>query len=328
MHCDNETPDCEEVNPCYDNCGCLNPTTFECITKPGAHSNLGIINSMTGTQVLYQIESTIEQIKENIQTIGYSGYSGTGSDTKTSISSNDLTTGFLNDKTQNGIFVKKTIVNSGAAEKLKWDITLSDLISADVDNTLTLGGDSKLKIGAPVDNKTYITEGNGIDITGTGTLLDPKVITSTATIQIARNCFDGIWRNISLAATGNANVVYIAGAPKYRYRYDGTIEFKGNITYTVAFGAYSTGDRKQSAAVGPLATTCVTLVEQNGQTDLKGINYIDTPQVSADQIVQQYGYIIKKNAQNITIDFQSSFTNSTSKTIVVTFDGVVSHPNI
>lgn len=331
MSCNNDnpcgTPDCgcAESNPCYENCGCLHPTTFECITKPGAHSNLGVVNTMNGAQVLTQLDLVIAEIKEDIENIDETGT--TAPDTKVSISSDDNTSGFLYDKTQNGTYVKRSIVNAGAAEKLRFDIALADLVSSDSDNELTLGTDNKLKVAELADNKTYISEGSGIEITGAGTVDDPKIISTSTAIQVARPCFDGVWRNIILSPTGNGNVVYSAGTPKYRYRYDGTIELKGNVTYIVSFGAYTTGDRKQTAIVGPLSTTCVSAVEQNGQADLKGINYIDTPQASADQIVQQYGYIIKKNAQNISIDFQSSFSASTSKTIVVSFDGVVIHPN-
>jgi len=61
---------------------------------------------------------------------------------------------------------------------------------------------------------------------------------------------------------------------------------------------------------------------------LKSINYIDVPQASADQITQMYGYIVRKSTQNLIVEFQSSFSASTSKTIVVNFDGVISHPSI
>ena len=131
-----------------------------------------------------------------------------------------------------------------------------------------------------------------------------------------------------MVATGNANVVYASGTPQYRYRYDGTVEFKGSATYTVAFGAYSTSNRKYTITIGNIPTTCLTSGELAGIADLKGINYIDVPQASADQIVQQYGYIIRKSGSNLIVEFQSSFTASTSKSMVINFEGAVIHPTI
>jgi hypothetical protein len=79
--------------------------------------------------------------------------------------------------------------------------------------------------------------------------------------------------------------------------------------------------------MGNIPTTCLTLAEQIGTADLKGINYIDAPQ-AGDQITQQYGYIIRKSANNILLELQSAFIGATSKTVVVNFDGAVSHPQI
>ena len=143
-----------------------------------------------------------------------------------------------------------------------------------------------------------------------------------------RPCFDNIWRAVTLVATGNPNVTYVSGAPQYRYRFDGTIEFKGSATYSVAFGTYQTANRKYTITIGNLPTTCLTLGEQAGVADLKGITYIDIPQASADQITQQYGYIIRKSSVNMIIEFQSSFTAATTKSIVVNFEGAVSYPSI
>lgn len=330
MSCENTNPcgctdECGESNPCYDNCGCLNPTTFECVTKPGAHANIDVTDGMNGKQVLDAIDSKIGEIEDEI--LALNGGVEPAIDTKVKVSVSDTSAGLLNDKVANGVYVKKTVINPAGNEKIKFDILPSDLLSSDSDNDLTIGSDNKLKC-TNTDNQFHAQEGVGINLTGTGTAEDPLVISTNATIQVARPCFDGIWKNLIVAPTGNANVTFVAGQPKYRYRFDGTIEFKGNITYTVVYGAYTTGDRKQTAVVGSVATTCISASEQAGISDLKGINYIDVPQASADQIVQQYGYIIRKSAQNITIEFQSSFTNPTSKTVVVNFDGAVSHPNI
>lgn len=80
--------------------------------------------------------------------------------------------------------------------------------------------------------------------------------------------------------------------------------------------------------MGNIPITCLTAGEQAGTADLKGITYIDVPQASADQITQQYGYIIRKSSQNYILEFQSSFTGATTKTIVVNFEGTVVHPSI
>jgi hypothetical protein len=85
---------------------------------------------------------------------------------------------------------------------------------------------------------------------------------------------------------------------------------------------------KQLLTVGSLPTTCVTLAEQAGVADLKGINYIQTATAGADQMTQIVGYIIRKSSQNIIIEFQSSLLTAGAKTIVVNFDGAISHPSL
>lgn len=317
--------ECLDSNPCYDGCGCLNPTTFECVTKPGIHTNINVVDAMNGKQVLTAIDTKISDIQNEILTLN-GGFTPTV-DTKVKISISDTTAGVLNDKIANGTFVKKTVINPAGNEKMKFDIVPVELLSTDLNNSLTIGSDNKIKYIAP-NNTFYITEGNGINVTGTGTISDPIIISTSTSIQALRPCFDGIWRNLIIGPTGNAAVTFVTGQPKYRYKFDGTIEFKGNITYTVAYGAYSTGARKQLISVGSVATTCLSAIEQNGISDLKGINYIDTPQAAADQIAQQYGWIIRKNTQNIQIEFQSSFSIPTTKTVVVSFDGAMSNPNI
>ena len=46
--CLQNTCTCE--NPCYQDCGCLNPTTFECVTLPGVHPAIGVTNDMNGQE--------------------------------------------------------------------------------------------------------------------------------------------------------------------------------------------------------------------------------------------------------------------------------------
>lgn len=315
--CINCTPD----NPCYQDCGCLNPTTWECITLPGILAPIGVTNNMNGLQVLQSISATIDALTITPP--------APGSDVYAKVSVTDTTADYLNDKLLVTNLLTKTVINPGTNEKIRFSVNLVNMISADPDNLLEIGTDSKFRVIAsstPAD--IVVTAGTGVTVTGSGPAADPFVVSINPSISVVRSCFDSIWRNMTLAASGSASVVYVSGNPQYRYRYDGTVEFRGSVTYTVSFGTYSSGTRKFTVPMGSIPTTCLTAGEQTGTSDLKGINYIDAMQASADQIVQQYGYIIRKNAQNYFLEFQSSFTNATSKTIVVNFEGVVFHPNI
>lgn len=351
----------------YDNCGCPNPNTFGCTSYEGnALPCLGVANGENGKDIMVKIEDAICELQQDKGKVLIDGtdtcpeylfdkleeglnisfsITGTGCDRKlvinaveggepvdvnAKVTSNDTTSGYLDDKIETGEFLTKNILNPGGNEQLEIDVVPVTLISGDSGNQLSIGTDGKLKTlySAPDGSETIVQEGVGVTVTGTGTLVDPYIISTNPSIQVARPCFDGVWRNITLVATGNPNVTYTSGAPQYRYRFDGTIEFRGTATYNVAFGTYQTANRKYTITIGNIPTTCLTLGEQAGTRDLKGINYIDIPQASADQIVQQYGYIIRKSTQNIVVEFQSSFTNATSKSIVVSFDGAVSHPTI
>lgn len=358
---------CPDTNPCepcvYDNCGCLNPNTFGCTTYSGtALTCLDIANGEEGNSILQKIEAKvcdIGKVKFNDEdtcpqfladkieaglNIDIS-YSGTGCDrvmvisateggvpvdVNAKVSSADTTSGYLNDKLQAGTYLTKSIVSPAGNEKLKFDVVPATLVSADLGNQLTLGTDGGLKTlyTAPDGSETIVTAGVGATVTGTGTTSDPYIVSTNPSIQVARSCFDNTWRNITLVASGNPSVVYAAGAPQYRYRFDGTIEFRGSISYTVAFGTYSTANRKFTVPMGNIPVTCLTAGEQIGTSDLKSITYIDTPQASADQITQMYGYVIRKSAQNLILEFQSSFTAATSKSIVVNLEGAVSYPTI
>jgi hypothetical protein len=124
-------------------------------------------------------------------------------------------------------------------------------------------------------------------------------------------------------------VSFVSSNAKYRIRYDGTVEFKGNATYTVNFSEYHGTTSKYSVTSRWYRQSpVITLPEQNGVYQLKGISFIDTPQAAADQITQTYGYIIRKSSKDIYIDFQSAFSDATTKTIVVSFDGAVFHPSL
>lgn len=365
MHCDEVNP-CDPCNQ-YDNCGCPNPNTFGCTTYGGtALECLGIVNGENGDDVLAHIEEAMCDAQENKGKILVDGsdtcpeylfdkleeglnisfsITGTGCDRKlvinaveggtpvdinAKITSNDTTTGYLDSKITTGTYLTKSINNPLGNENLELDVVPETLISTDVGNQLVLGTDGALKTlyTAPDGSETSVIAGIGIVLSGSGTTVDPYIVSTNPSIQVTRPCFDSTWRAVTLVASGNANVTYVSGAPQYRYRFDGSVEFKGSATYTVSFGNYSSSNRKYTVPLGSIPTTCLTAGELAGIADLKSINYIDVPQAGADQYTQMYGYIVRKNAQNIILEFQSSFIGATSKSIVVNFEGVVIHPSI
>lgn len=352
---------CEDTNPCdpcsqYDNCGCPNPNTFGCTTYSGTHlSCLDVDNAEDGDSILAKIDAKVCEIGKvlvdasdvcpkylfekleaglNITlTVVGSGCDeviridavdgGVPIDINAKVSAADTTTGYLYDKLKTGTYLSKVIENPAANEDILFDVVPVTLLSTDVNNPLYIGTDGGLMSTciAPDGSETKIIEGTGVTVSGTGTTVDPYIISTNPSIQVVRACFDSVWRDITLVPTGNANVVYLSGIPQYRYRFDGTIEFRGSISFSVAFAANTSSNRKYTITMGNIPTTCVTLVEQAGTSDLKSITYIES-------VGQMYNYIIRKSTQNILLEFQSSFSAATSKTIVVNFDGSVSHPNI
>lgn len=362
---------CTDTTTCacdpFDNCGCLNPSTFECTVYDGSVLPfLGINTGVNGDVVLSQIEDAITEAKVNKGKIlidendvcpdflfgkleeGLNisfNITGTGCDRKLVINavdggtpidvnvkatSTDTTSDYLNSKIDTGTYLNKDIINPGGDETIMIDLVPATLLSTDIGNQITLGTDGGLKTlyTAPDGSETKLLSGTGVILSGTGTTVDPYVLSTNPSIQIARPCFDNVWRALTLVSSGNGNVTYVSGIPQYRIRWDGSVEFRGSITYTVAFGTYQTSNREFTIPMGNMPTTCLTIPELAGTADLKSINYIDVPQASADQIVQQYGYIIRKSTQNILLEFQSSFTGATTKTIVVNFEGCVIHPLI
>lgn len=309
---------CNHDNPCYEDCGCLNPNTFNCITLPGTLPAIGVTNNMNGLQVLAAINNTI-----NTLVLG----TNPSQDKYVRASITDTTSGYLANKLLSGLYLKTTLLNAGSNEQLLLDANLPAMISGDEGNLLEIGTDNKMRvIFTPPAPDFGVVGGSGVTVTGTGVSSDPFVVSTNPSISALRNCFTGTWSNITLASLSNAYVTYVSGTPQYRIRFDGTIEFRGSATYTVAFSNYSGGQRTVTLTVASIPSTCVTLSELAGVSDLKAINYIDAPQASADQIVQQFGYIIRKSTQNIILSFQSSFTNATTKTIVVNFEGAISYP--
>jgi hypothetical protein len=368
MSCDNDCGSATVVNnPCdYDNCGCLNPTTFKCTTYSGPDLVYVAKNGDDGDVILGKIDALFEDLISNkgkvlvdgddsctklledaldagtnisLQVVGTgcnrklridSTTGGVAVDVNAKVSANDNTSGYLHAKTQDGDFIQRSIINPGGNEKLQFDVVISSLVSADSGNLLAVGTDGKLKTAfTEADgSETKVLEGTGIVITGAGTTTDPYVFSTNASIYAKRPCFDGVWRDVTVANITNPNVTVTSGKVQYRYRHDGTIEFRGNVTYGVAFGNYASSNRMYTITIGSIPTTCVTSNEQTGTFNLKSMHHIDIPQASSDQITQQYGYVIRKSGANLIVEFQSSFTNNTSKSVVVSFDGAVVHPNV
>lgn len=356
---------CITSNLCYENCACINPTDWECVNNPGNQTALGVSDLDNGLVVLKKVNDTVAELKAKVGVVRVddsdtfpdslidkleagsnialsitgsgnarklvitSNTGGTVPDIKAKISSNDTTSDYLGLKFVNGTYVKKTVQNPGGNEQIKFDIIPSELLSTDSGNQLSVGGDGKLKTSytAPDGSETKLVGGSGVTITGAGTISSPYVASINPSIVAARSCFDGLWRPMTQIASSNGNVVLNSNNVMYRYRFDGTLEFKGQITYTVAFGDYTTGNRKYVVNALAINTSCIIASELNGSADLKNINYIDPPQASVDQITQTYGYTIRKNNATLAIEFQSSFSNNTSKTIVVDLQGVQIHPN-
>lgn len=352
---------CPETNPCnpcseHDDCGCVNPNTFGCTTYSGtALTCLDVANAEDGDSILRKINDKVcdigkvlvdgddvcpEYLFDKLDPGSNIALTivGTGCDRKVRITSNtggvvpdvnvavtaaDTTTGYLWDKIKTGTYISRTKENPAGNEDILLDVVPVTLLSTDINNPLYIGTDGGLMSTciAPDGSETKVIAGTGVTVTGTGTTVDPYIVSTNPSIQVVRACFDATWRPITLVPSGNANVVYLAGAPEYRYRFDGTIEFRGSISYSVAFAANTSANRKYTIPMGNIPTTCVTLAEQAGTSDLKSITYIES-------VGQMYNYIIRKSTQNLLLEFQSSFTSATSKTIVVNFDGAISHPNI
>lgn len=359
--------DCDQNNPCdYDNCGCPNPTTFICTTYTGNNLTYVAQNGDKGDLILSNIDNKLIDLygksgkvlldasdpvadylagklvgglNVSLQFVGSgaarqlqinSTTGGVPVDVNVKNSANDTTSGYLFNKLGVNKYLSLTVLNPNADEKAVINLIPSTILSTDSGNQLEIGSDGGIKtsFAAPDGSETKVVAGTGVNLSGIGTNDDPYVLSTNASIQAARPCFDGIWRNVTITYTDTANVTKVSGVAQYRYRYDGSIELKGAMTFNVSFGNYASANRKFTITLGNIPVTCITASEQAGTADLKNTNYIDVPQASVDQITQMYGYTIRKSAQNIILEFQSSFTNATTKTIVVNFDSAVSHPSI
>jgi hypothetical protein len=227
-----------------------------------------------GTNISLQVIGTGCDRKIRID----SSVGGVAIDVKVKASANDTTSDYLFSKVDTGSAISKAILNPSGNEKVKFDIVYENLLSTDSGNMLEIGSDGKIKtsFSEPDGSETKIANGTGVTVSGTGTTLDPYIVSTNPSIQAVRPCFDGTWRDITTVTIGNTSVTYVSGTAKYRYRHDGSIEFKGSMTFNVAFGNYAANTRKHTVTIGNIPVSCITTTEQAGTFDIKSINYIDT----------------------------------------------------
>jgi hypothetical protein len=171
--------ECNTTNPCYDNCGCLNPVDWDCVNNPGVHAALGVTNVDNGLTVLTKINTKINELKSSVGKViiddtdlcpqelmdklqqgtnisivktgtgcdaklvisGGVGIGAAGADVSVKVSATDTTTNYLNNKIAGGTYINKSILNPAGNEQIRFDVVPATLISSDSGNQLVLGGD-------------------------------------------------------------------------------------------------------------------------------------------------------------------------------------------
>lgn len=351
-------------NPCYQNCGCLNPTDWECVSNPGTKAALGITNADDGLEVLTKINDKVADIiassgklkindaddcpdflidkieagtnisitttgtgcDQKVVITGGVGIGPTAADVKVKATATDTTTDYLTDKLQGGTYIQKTILNPSGNEKVKLDVVPSTLISTDGGNQLSLGTDGKLATlyTLPDGSETKVVGGSGVNVSGIGTLLSPYVIATNPSIQAANPSFTGVWQSITLSNGSVVGLTIDSQNVKFRVRFDGSIEFKGNATFSIVFPASGNGKISLPNSVTLPAQVGIAPLNLTKVSDLKQVSYQDsTSTVNTD--FRMYGYLIRFGGGNISFEFSSSF--SSTKTLVVCFDGAIYHPD-
>jgi|694.fasta_scaffold00342_33 hypothetical protein len=365
---------CNTVNPCYDNCGCLNPTTFDCITNfKKAYNNIPLEINATGQDMLDNLDETVAEIESNLYkvkvddsdtcpdtlldkitagsniTVSVAG-SGcnrkltitagngitTAPDIYAKVSSNDTTSDYLGNKFVDGTYVKKSVNSPGGNETIDFDITIADLISTDSGNQLGQGVDGKLKtlFSAPDGSETKINPvaNSGITLTGTGTNGDPYLIGTNGALFAVQPYTDGVWRTLTFNNGSNANVTLNSQSVKYRMRYDGSVEFKGSLNYSVTFNVASTNKIAITAAnITTGGSTNLPSTAFDRVANLRHYMTFSSPNtISATPKLTGYNVNILAAALNSPAPIQIEFMNDTAETknIVVTMDGAIYHPNI
>mgnify|MGYP001439610706 CR=1 FL=1 len=382
MSCNQHNPchqptcnECNPENPCYDNCGCLNPTTFECITNfKRNYPNIPLNISDNGNDLLLNLDTSLKIIREEYHKVKSDdsdicpsnlfdkikpgneniniSVSGTGCnryiyisagegigdaapDVKVAISQNDNCSDFLGNKIKDGIYVK-TFVDTDITNcsKLYFDINPVDLISSNNNNALSLGFDGKLNVLIPeftgTETKILTPNNSGLTISGEGSLSNPYIINTNGALFRLRPYFNNVWRNLTFNNGSNSAVTIQSQNVSFRYRWDGTIEFKGFISYTVNFST-SNKISINSSQIPANGVNNVSSLELNRTVNIKNFLTFDNPFI-IDNSPSLLGYNINvlaalpgQNA-NIQVEFLSNVSGD--KLITLTFDGCQYHPNI
>lgn len=347
------------TDPCYDNCGCLNPTTFECVTKPGNHHDIKVSNDMNGKQVISAINDKIAELvdtsgkiiidhedacpnslvnkieaganvsidqvgtgcgKKLVITAG-TGIGPAGVDVNVKVSSTDTTSGFLNNKIEVGPFLQKVITGGIGNQKLRLDLgSISNLLSTDIGNALTIGSDSKLKTSysIPDGSETKIQGSGAVTVTGNGTNANPYVIFTNPSIYPKKASFDGIWKPLNIVAP--SGMIINSQDVSYRFRFDGTIEFKGRLTTTLTI---STANLDLNSlftfpvgGTNPIASVA----------DITRQNVIKSVTTYSGTIFDIYNIYISNGKLGIKFTYTGTFSTPTiNRTYIVDFDSATYH---
>ncbi len=362
--CAQPTCDACNPTPCYENCGCPTIVDWECLRNPGTQDSLDVTNSDDGLEVLVKIEDAIQTLQDNIGNVkiddedtcpdflldkleagtniaitttgtgcdkrivitGGDGIGPAAADVKAKISSADTTTDYLTNKFNNGTYVQKTIINPSGNEKIKFDVVPSTLISTDTGNQLSLGTDGKFKTlyTAPDGSETKVAAGAGVTLSGLGTIASPYIVSTNPSIQALNPAFTAVWQSLTFTNASVSGVTVASQDVKFRVRFDGSIEFKGNITFTLVFPGSGSGILSVPNSVTLPAITGIVAGNLSKVSDLKQVTYQD-PTGTVNTDIRHYGYLIRMGGGNISFLFNSSF--SATKTVVVHFDGAIYHPD-
>lgn len=66
----NDCVPCSQSNPCYENCGCLNPTTFDCVQNlKQTYPNIPFAIADYGDDFLAALDATIASLKSRISAL-------------------------------------------------------------------------------------------------------------------------------------------------------------------------------------------------------------------------------------------------------------------
>jgi hypothetical protein len=357
---------CNPVNPCYDNCGCNFPSTFDCVDTTKDYDLLNVDKGTTGTIVLNAIEAKFlalinEQYKvktedadlapdylidkidagtnisidpvvvsgvRKLRITGGEGIGPAGADTKVYAGPDDDTSASLYEKTVNGTYVKRTLQSPTSNAKLKFDITPSDLISTDTDNALNLDAFGKLKVlPPPTIYPISIVAGPGINAPFVG---NTYTISTNGTVTPLRTYFDGIWKDfVNPLGIGTSNGAGTAtlGANSVKYR----LLYNGTIEFkgnAIYTINFVSGNKVVLSNVASIPTGGSNLasIEIDRTVDMKSIMTF-TGATTLGSTPSLLGYTIRMTPTG-KLQLEFLHDQAAAKQFVLSFDGCVFHPNI